>query len=462
MIQIDLVLGRFRLVARNSRTAATSALGCLGIAAQLCALPAQALTLEESVAQAILIDPQLKQTYSRMKSTESDKAFSEGDFFPTLTLSGGAGTERTDYSSGSKIDDEAKKTELALILRQPLFSGLSTYNDVKRIGYEVEAERLKLYSEAEGVSIRVIEVYLNLLAAQQILELSKRNQEDHEKILDDVKTKVNNQLAARSDLAQVESRLANARASRVAAKNRVMDLGSEFMLLVGLQASDLIEPVPNSLELPETEDEAVNSAKLNHYAILSAIQDVNATDREYASASGDYYPEVYLEISSNQDKYWDDGNGNPNTGKSSDTGIMLKMEYELFSGGKRYARRSASRWRHQESIELKQATERDVVQQVHQTWSAYKYLAEQVYFLQINVDNSALAEAGYREQFKVGRRELLDVLIAKTDLFQARKSYLETHFQQLTATYKLKYVTGRLMPALSIEFPRQWKESGHE
>jgi adhesin transport system outer membrane protein len=135
------------------------------------------------------------------------------------------------------------------------------------------------------------------------------------------------------------------------------------------------------------------------------------------------------------------------------------MQWDLYNGGKNYARRDASRWRHQESLQLKESTERDVVTQVYQTWSAYTYLDQQVEFLKSNVDNSAIAEQGYREQFRVGRRELLDVLIAKTDLFQARKSYLETQSRHLAATYRLKRIVGQLMPALSINFPEEWKEA---
>ncbi len=429
------------------------------LVAQFYAMAAHALTLEESVAAAILIDPELKQTYSRMKSLESDQDFSFGDYLPTVTLTAGAGAERSYYTSGNKIDDEAKKTEIALLLRQPIFSGLQTKNDVARLGHEVSAERLRLYSEAEDVAVQVIEVYLELLTATQVYELSKRNQADHEKILEDVRTKVKNQLAARSDLAQIESRVANARASTIAAYNSMIDLNSRFELLVGQSPGDMIEPVANSMALPPTEADAVKMAKENHYAILSALEDVRATDREFAAAAGDYYPEVFLELGANQDKYWDDGNGNANTGKTSDTSVMLKMQWDLYNGGKNYARRDASRWRHQESLQLKESTERDVVTQVYQTWSAYTYLDQQVEFLKSNVDNSAIAEQGYREQFRVGRRELLDVLIAKTDLFQARKSYLETQSRHLAATYRLKRIVGQLMPALSINFPEEWKEA---
>lgn len=415
-------------------------------------------TLEESVAKSLIIDPSLKQTYSRMRATQSDQDFASGDFYPTLTLRGGAGSKRTNNLSGSKINDEANTTELELVLKQPIFNGMSTYNEVERIGHEVEAERLKLYSEAEAVSIKVIEVYLNLLASNQILDLAQRNQDDHYKIKEDVKTKVSNQLAAQSDLAQVESRLANAMASTIAAKNRSIDLTTEYSILVGELPGDLIEPVPNTMELPTTELEAIERAAENHYAIRSAMEDTRATESEYSAASGDYYPDVYLELSANDSRFWNDGNGNPNTGKTSDTAIMLRVEYKLFNGGKDAARRTSSLWRHKESLELQVSTKRQVRQEAYKTWSSYKLLKQQEFYLKRNVDNSALAEAGYREQFKVGRRELLDVLISKTDLFQARKSYLETHYQQLIATYKLKYVTGRLMPGLHIEFPTLWKE----
>ena len=419
---------------------------------------AHALTLEQSVSKAMLTDPNLKQTFSRFKAILADKRYSEGDYYPTLTLSAGTGLEKYNDYNGSSLDDDARLNQASLTLRQSIFSGLSTYYDVARLDHEAEAEIFKLYSEAELKSMDVIEVYLQLIAAEKILELSKRNQEDHRKIYEDVKVKVVNQLAPQFDLSQVEARLANARASTIAAQNRVADLNTEYSIIVGEFANDLIDPKPNKEFIPKSKLEALEIASTNNFSILSAEEDIKAMQKEHKAASAKHYPEFYIEANANYDDVSDATKTRyPNQGRTDEYQVMLKMELELFGGGKTTARGDASGWRKQEAVDLLESVKRQIKQSVTQSWSSYELLEQQVEYLKENVGHSASAAKGYEEQFKVGRRELLDLLIAKTDLFQARKSYIETNTDYQITTYRLKYYTGGLLKSLYIDFPSNWK-----
>ena len=420
---------------------------------------ALSLTLEQSVSKAMLIEPNLKQTFSRFKAILADKRYSEGDYYLTLTLTAGAGVEKYNDYNGRPLDDDANVNQASLVLRQSIFSGLSTYYDVGRLGHEAQAERLKLFAEAELKSMDVIEVYLKLIAAKKVLKLSELNQEDHYKIYKDVKVKVVNQLSPQFDLSQVESRLANARASTIAAQNRVADLNTEYSLLVGEFADNLSDPKPNSDFIPNSKAEALEYAAINNFSIQSAKEDIEAVKKEHKAAAANHYPEFYIEANANYDNIKDaTALAYPNQGQTDEFKVMLKMELELFGGGKTSSRIDASKWRKQEAIDLLASVRRQIKQSVIQAWSSYELLGQQVNYLQENVGHSANAVKGYEEQFKVGRRELLDLLIAKTDLFQARKSYIETSNEHKIITYRLTYYTGDLLKSLYIDFPTKWKE----
>ena len=417
------------------------------------------LTLEQSVSKAMLTEPNLKQTFSRFQALLADKRYSEGDYYPSLTLSAGAGIDKYNDYNGAPINDNAVVNQASLILRQSLFSGLSTYYDVSRLGHEAQAERLKLFAETELKSMEVIEVYLQLISAQAVLKLSLLNQEDHYKIYEDVKVKVVSQLSPQFDLSQIESRLANARASTIAAQNRVEDLKTEYLLVVGESADNLVDPRPNDNFIPTSKSIALSNALENNFSIQSAVEDLNAVKKEYEGASAKHYPEFFIEAKANYNDVSDYNNtGYPNRDQTDDYQVMLKMELELFSGGKTSSRIKASNWRKREAINLLESVQRQTKQSVIQTWSSYKLLAQQADFLKENVKHSANAAKGYEEQFKVGRRELLDLLIAKTDLFQARKSYIETSTEHKIVVYRLTYITGDLLKSLYIDFPTEWKE----
>lgn len=417
------------------------------------------LSLEESIAHAIKIDPKLQQSFSRIKTLQSDQDYSRGDYYPTLTLKVGAGLQKYDNESGNKIDDDAQLKEASLVLRQSLFTGLSTYYDVQSLGHKAESERLSLFSETESSAMDVINVYLNLVSANQLLQLSKLNQQDHEKIYEDVKVKVNNQLAPQSDLAQVASRVANSRASTIAAQNRVMDLEAEYMLLVGSPAENLIKPKPDTSFLIKTQQESVDYALANHFSIQSAVEKINSVNKDYKASASDYYPEIYIEASANYKDYSGYSNpAYPNQGDTEEMQIMLNMEFDVFSGGKRGARRDANSWRKVEATNSLKLTQRQIHQSVIKAWNSHLLLQEQMQYLKTNVDKSAIAAEGYEEQFKVGRRELLDLLISKTDLFQAKKAYLEINVQKEIATYQLMHAMGNLLKSLYIERPQEWEK----
>lgn len=411
-----------------------------------------AITLEESIEKSMLTDPELKQAYAKMKTIQSDKGAVKADFYPTINLTAAAGEEDT-RPVNSKDDEQLTRTEMGIMIRQSIFSGLNTLYEVDRLEYESTAEKYKLFSSAETKAIEVIEVYLQLLEAQQQLLLAEHNQTDHKDIYEDVKIKVKSQLTARSDLAQVESRLSNAQASTIAAKNVLLNAEANFYRLIGESPESLNRPVENIEFLPQTLEDAIQAAQDNHWSLKSSSEDIKATMSAYKASASNYYPKFNLELAANSDN-----NIDGNKGKKQDASIMLRMDFNLFEGGKTKSLRQANAWRHQESIELKVQTERQVIQDVKQAWYSSLLLKDQLEYLETNVEKSQVAEEAYREQFKVGRRELLDVLISKTELFRARQSYIKTDFEQLLARYRLKNTTGQLLKSLYVQHPTEWSE----
>jgi adhesin transport system outer membrane protein len=424
----------------------------IGVTGLVCATSAvQADTLEQSVTNAIATHPKLQEALYAYRASRADQEYAKSDYRPSLTLNGGYGYEDTQYLSGSKIDEQLDRREVGVTLSQALFRGFETKYTVKQRGHLAESERYNLISTANETAFEVAEVYLNLLMAEKLLRLAKQNQFEHERIREDIKTKVNSQLAAPADLAQVDARLANTRSSTVAAKNRLFDLKNKYRLIVGKTANTLVEPKPNFDALPPSLESATTKAKQSHYKLLAAKQKTKANNAEYQASKAGYYPDITLELTSNYDE---DTGGVP--GKDENAAVMLKVDYALYDGGKRSSKKRASAYRYQQAIEQRRTMEREIALEVETAWYAMKLLEEQTGFLQDNVTAALKAEEGYQEQFKVGRRELLDVLISKTETFRARQSYIDAYYRQLIAVYRLKLSTGNLLNAINVEVPQQW------
>ena len=429
--------------------AASLSLAALGTAGS-----AQAMTLEEAVATAMDSNPDVLQQYARYQTANSLQRSARGDYYPQVKVSGGYGRERTDYNSGQDFDQiELDRQELGLTVSQLLFNGFKTQADVERLGQEAASERFALISSAENTALRVCRIYLNLLKAEQTSNLAQQNVRDHIKAFEDIRERTEKGLSSQSDFAQVRARLASSRASLMSSENNLFDLRSEFIGEVGIEARDLIDPVGDSRLLPESLNAALQQAKDHHPELLVARADIAAAKQEQRAAKHGYYPRLSVELAVNDN---DNVGGLP--GPDEDARLMLRLEFDLFNGGRDKHRAEASGWRYHEAMAISKRTRRQVDEGTRLAWNAKNFLAKQINLYKENVDASTEANAGYIQQFRLGRRTLLDVLDSQVELFLARRNYINAKYDHKYANYRVNNAVGSLLYSLRVDYPNQWQE----
>jgi len=417
-----------------------------------CTANVEALTLEQSVAQAMMKNPRLLQKYARFEAKHKDKRAAFSDYLPTVSLYAATGYERVDKKAGRDFDAELNRRELGLRVTQSLFSGFETVEEVARLDFEAKADKQELISEAENLSLEIAQVYIELYKSKGIIELSEKNVVDHEKILIDIKNRSDKGLSSPADVAQVQARLATSHSTLLAAKNNYFDLKAQYYDLVGSYPENLHMPRPDQTYIPISLEKALEVAKKNHPEIKSAIYDVTAAEKQTNSEKSSFWPQVDLQLDIN-----DDNNINGFKGADDNGRIMLSMNYELYSGGRTVAKTEAAAWRKEEAKAIRDNTYRQVVEGTTLSWNAYKFVGEQKSFYRQNVDFATQTQDGYMQQYVIGRRSLLDVLDSKIELFVARKNFLKSSFEHRSASYRLINATGKLIEELRVDTPSAWQ-----
>jgi adhesin transport system outer membrane protein len=416
------------------------------------ALPIEALTLEQSVAEALLKNPRLIKNYARFEAKHKDKRDAFSGYLPQVRLFAGIGYENVTYNSGIETDTELTRRELGLRVTQSLFEGFKTSAEVARLDYEMRADRQALLAEAENLSLEVTEVYLDYQKAIETTSLSQRNVVDHRKILNDIQSRQQKGLSSSADVAQVQARLATSQSAFFAAKNNQFDLKAKYYDLVGSFPNDLHVPKADDIFVPNTLVEALNEARSSHPEISAAIMDVNAASKQIEREKSGYWPKFNLQLDIN-----DNENVGGYEGPDDDARVMLTMSYDLYSGGSTTAKTEAAAWRKEEAIAIKNNTHRQIIEGTTLAWNAYRFIGKQKSFYIKNVDFATEAEAGYRQQFNLGKRSLLDVLDSKVELFLARKNYINAVFDERKSSYRLINATGKLIAALRVDTPKAWQ-----
>ncbi|MGF1708060.1 TolC family outer membrane protein [Enterovibrio baiacu] len=435
----------------------------LAVAAALIPSTSFAQSLEQAVATALDTHPTIRQAFNRFKASEEQVNQAESGYYPSIDFDAGLGREWTDSPSTRRDGDDKELTrrEIGLSLRQVIFNGFQTANEINRTEFEASAEQWALFASAEDIALEVSRAYLEYLRAEKIVILSQRNLDSHQAIYDAVKQKTDSGLGSTADLSQVTGRLARAHSNLISSKNNLSDAYITYKKLVNVAPQNTRIPVPDALLLPESLEQALDISTAYHPTLKVAGNDINAATAQRDSAQGNYYPEVTFDLSAGWDDNLDGTDGTSPTGadvggNNDEVLAMVRVSYNLFSGGSDRAREREAAYNINESKAIQQEVYRDIVEGTTLAWNARDFLAQQMTYLRQHVESAIETRNAYEDQFKLGQRTLIDVLDSENELFQARREYLTAEYDDLIAQYRLLNATGQLLQSLRITTPDVW------
>lgn len=443
---------------------------CAVVGSLMLAPIAQAQTLEQAVAQALDNNPDLRVALTRFKVAEERINQAKSGYLPTVDLAAGYGYEETNSPStrrgiyatnGDKGKASLTRGELNLSIKQILFDGFFTINDAARTEREASAEQWTLFSTAEDLALDVAKVYNEVLKNQEVLSLSEKNLRSHQNIYEQIKERTESGLGSIADLSQVTGRLARANVNLISATNNYRDSVAKFTKLVNQPPNELIVPVPDANMVPSTKQLGLALALEMHPVIKSSSNDIEAARYARETFTSSYYPTFTLEVTANAndnisgeegiDRFKNDIGGHNNSAQA-----MVRMKYNLYSGGRNASQTREAAYQIAEAVELNRKAHRDVTEGYSLAWNAHELLTMQLQFIQQHVDSSKKTQAAYEQQFRLGQRSLLDLLDTENELFEARKDYLNASYQNVDAKYRLLNATGQLLDSLRVTRSSLW------
>ncbi|WP_163392599.1 TolC family outer membrane protein [Enterovibrio norvegicus] len=417
------------------------------------AAPTWAFSVEQAVATTIATDPELKSAFNDFMSSREDIESAQGGYLPAVDLSAGFGYEYVNNSTTEASGEKSfNRKDATLSLTQLIWDG-TTGNNIARSEFEAEAQRFQLLSDAQDKTLRVTEVYVAVLKAAQLLSLSEANVEVHEKILGDIKRRAESGIGSTADLSQVEARVARAFTNMLAARSNLEDAESEFYRVVGAEPVNPTDPEVDELSLPTTRDAALERAIELNPVIKLATYDIDAARAQYRLNKGNFYPTLSFEASQN----WSDDAGGVEE-QVDEFSAMLRLRVNLYNGGSDTADVRRSAYQLNKSKDIFDNAYRLLEESTRLSWSAYQLTEQQKIYLAEHVDAASETVIAYEKQFRIGRRTLLDLLNTENELFEARRSYLDAHYANITAKYRVLNSTGSLLDALRVDVPQEWLE----
>jgi len=427
----------------------TLSIACIVLAGLLGTQAAMAETLMDIYKLAKQNDPQFKAAQASLESTRQLRDQSKGRFLPSLDLA--ASSSRSDYTPTTTTgpttitgtSNTTTSTSYSATLTETLFNyGNFVYNRQTELSVKQAEENFR--AESQNLIIRVADRYFGVLSALDNLEFSKANKKAIERQLEQTKQRFDVGLVAITDVHEAQARYDSTVAENIAAENALDSAYEALRQLTGKylkQLSTLKGTVPLEPPQPNNIDKWTKLAldqnplvQANQFAVQYAQESVKAQ-------RAGYYPNVQVNASYS-DNTTDISGGS--TYDTSGTSVGISMSLNLYNGG----RTSSAVKKAQYDLSYAQENLESVQRQSqHDVRNAYLNViagVSRVKALKQAVVSSESALKASEAGFDVGTRTTVDVLLARQNLFDARRNYSQSKYTFITDTLRLKQAGGEL------------------
>ncbi|MCC7274878.1 MAG: TolC family outer membrane protein [Alphaproteobacteria bacterium] len=421
----------------------TIGVACLMAVAVGAGGPAAAQTLEESLANTYLTNPQLQAERARLRATDEQVPQALSGWRPQVTASAGYGIAREHTTvPGFRQTEHLNPLSGSVTVSQPLYRGGRTVANTERALFTVQAQRAQVFVVEQQVLQATAQAYMNLYRNMAVVQLNANNIEVLKRQLEAAQDRFRVGEVTRTDVAQAESRLARAVADKREADGNVEAAKATFERIVGLSPIDLSFPkrVPKT---PATRDDATRLAQDNNPQIVAARFNELAARSNVRSVTGELLPTVTLEGSFSYNDEQSNKNQKTNFGQ-----VLGRVSVPLYEAGSTYSRvREAKQTAGQRRIDI-ETNRRSIVEQASSSWDTLVSARARIEALRENIRAASIALDGVQQEAAVGSRTVLDILDAEQELFNARVNLVSSQRDEIVGVYTLTAATGRLTARL--------------
>ncbi|AHM02584.1 Type I secretion outer membrane protein, TolC precursor [Roseibacterium elongatum DSM 19469] len=407
----------------------TLAAGAVALAAV--PTPAAADSLRQAMADAYANSFLLEQNRYLLRIDDENVAQAMAALRPVLNFV--ASAERD-------LVNETTTATAALVAEWVIYQGGGRRAAIQGARETLQATRYELIALEQQVLRDAVTAYMNVWRDIQVVNVRQGNVRVITQQLRAARDRFEVGEDTRTDVAQAEAALAEAR-SQLAAAQGTLEISRElFNLAIGRYPNGLSGPghIPG---LPRSEAEAEALARQSHPSILALQHEVTAAELAVAEARSAYLPSVTLDGRYSYTEVDPEPfTGNPGEGAS----IGITLTQPIYRGGQLA---SFERQALAQAAVVRAGLNQQVlvnVQAVGNAWAQMRIANAQIQAADQQIAASELAFEGVREEASLGARTTLDVLDAEQDVLNARIARIQAQTDLYIASYALLAASGLL------------------
>lgn len=400
-----------------------------------------ALSIQEGTDEVLSTNPIILERLHNYRATLEDLRTTEGRYLPTLDYAASMAKEKTNSPSTAFRSKSLTSYEHSLLLTQNLFEGFGTRYEADYQKARILAAANHYIENSNDVAFQFVNAYINVLKKRELLCIAKANIRFNDDIYVKVTKLYDAGITTRSESEKADTSLSLAKSNYVVAQNNLSDALFNLERYLGRHVNaEELQSVNFSGDMPGNREDMRRYAARHNPSVLVTEYNIKAAKSQKELAYSKYYPK----IDAFARQSWANNVGGLE-GSDDRFKMGLTLNYNLYRGGADESQIQKSMSKISQESENKRETLRKLNEQGELSWNAKVYLTEQLEHLKRYESTSAKTLDLFQKEYDLGRRTLLDLIVAQNDHIAAQTQIINAENDLLFAHFRILDAMGSMV-----------------
>jgi len=378
--------------------------------------------LPDLMLEALLGSPEVLVKRSELEAAGFDLETAKWGRFPSLS----ADLESAD--SGGSV--------AVARLEQPLWTGGRITGQIDAAEAELSVANAALEEQKLSAMLEVAASYYEIVRLKVRLQIANVNEDEHQRLLNIIKRRVEAKVSAKADRTQAEARMQQAVRERIQTEQQLVTAIAKLERLITREVDELA--TPKWIDFGDWSEQELLSEALDFSPVLKRLRaEVDAAKADIKVTKSGWWPQLIAGVKSTSTS-----GSSTSTADGENAYLALRVQTGAGLSNLSSTKAASSRMRASDSALL--AEQQELRRQIQSAWAEYKGLSGQLEPARaLRASSSDIIES-YLRQFQVGRKSWLDVLNAQREKALANYALADTEFPLLSVQVRLLLLTGEI------------------
>ena len=402
-----------------------------------------ATTLEDALPEAIINSPKIQSARLKLNITRESLNQILSNYLPTVLIDLSSGRERDSAKASEAGTRQAEITNAKtakINMSVNLYRGGKTEIETEEANNKIRADEASLKGQIQSFILEAATAFSVHYKNIKSRELNRSNKAVLKALLVAAKARSKYGEISETDVFQAKARYADAVAKEIKSEGELLISKVNFKSIFTIDAKGLLPASPLKIEYTDL-DELLNIATTSNFKLINQRELLKAARNNVRNLKRDLLPTVDFNA--------DYTRGLEVSNQFSDSRsakFIVSLSMPLYRAGNTYLKIRQARISAEKLLADYDQSLLDVKKELMQAWFNYKSLHSQIVALEEAALTSKNALVSIKKEVDVGSRAFIEVLDAEQELLVSNASVLGAKNDLLATTYKIKEITGQLIP----------------